>query len=146
MAIISFWACPFASLRVGVFRGSPSAPCFAPLRALHTPHANPHTPRPKATNPVNPKNHVQTIALAAWRARRGAKHRAKRSPEGGGGFSRNAPKMIIKSSFFFICLCYPIFRGQATLNGILLYSSISIFLRPYIILFFETGLLIHSKH
>jgi hypothetical protein len=33
-------------------------------------------------------------ALAAWRARRGAKHGAKRTPEGGGGFSRNALNLM----------------------------------------------------
>ena len=35
-------------------------------------------------------HYLRGAALAAWRARRGAKHGAKRTPEGSGGFSRNA--------------------------------------------------------
>ena len=37
------WACPYASLRVATLRASPSARCFAPLRALQAAHAKTST-------------------------------------------------------------------------------------------------------
>ena len=41
------WACPYASLRVATLRGSPSATCFAPLRALQAAHAENFVPEAK---------------------------------------------------------------------------------------------------